>query len=170
MLQDTGVDAVSVHPRLKQDRLKRPARWEYIGRVKDLLDIPIIGNGDVDSPETAMRMFEITGCDAVMVGRAAVSHPWLFRQIAASISPPFHHVNPPAPSEAFNRFVSLLESCFEPEYMLPLLKRFTFYFAKNYAFGHTLWRLVHNASSVAQAAARANHFFSTQRASPANSP
>ncbi|MBT8406396.1 MAG: tRNA-dihydrouridine synthase family protein [Deltaproteobacteria bacterium] len=164
MLQDSGVDAISVHPRLKQDRLKRPARWEYIGRIKELLDIPIIGNGDIDSPESAMRMFKLTGCDAVMIGRAAVGRPWLFRQIATSISPQAYPKSPPVPSEAFNRFVSLLESCFEPEYAFPLLKKFTFYFAQNYAFGHTLWRLVHNASSLTKAAALANDFFSTQAA------
>ena len=54
----------------------------------------------------------------------------------------------------------------EPEYTLPLLKRFTFYFAKNYAFGHTLWSLVHNAGSVAKATELANEFFSTEAPSP----
>lgn len=164
MLQDSGVDAICVHPRLKGDRLKRPARWEYIGRIKNFLNIPIIGNGDVDSPESAKRMFKLTGCDAVMIGRAAVGRPWIFRQIAGAIWSQPHKESPPVPSEAFNRFISLLERCFEPEYGLPLLKRFTFYFANNYTFGHTLWRLVHNANSLSQAAARANHFFSTQTA------
>jgi tRNA-dihydrouridine synthase B len=164
MLQDSGVDAISVHPRLKQDRLKRPARWEYIGRIKDLLDIPVIGNGDIDSPESARRMFKLTGCDAVMIGRAAVGRPWLFRQIAGAIWSQSYNVKPPVPSEAFNRFVSLLASCYEPEYALPLLKRFTFYFSKNYAFGHTLWCLIHNATSLPKATALANDFFSSQTA------
>ena len=168
MLQDSGVDAISVHPRLKQDRFKRPARWEYIGRIKELIDIPVIGNGDVDSPEAARRMFERTGCDAVMIGRAAVRCPWLFRQIAASLSSHVHNESLPEPPDAYNRFVSLLETSFEPEYTFPLLKRFTFYFAKNYAFGHTLWRLVHNAGSVAKAAELANEFFSAQTPSPTN--
>jgi hypothetical protein len=70
--------------------------------------------------------------------------------------------SPPEPPDTYNRFLSLLETSFEPEYTFPLLKRFTFYFAKNYAFGHTLWRLVHNAGSVAKAAELANEFFSTQ--------
>ncbi|MGW8223085.1 MAG: tRNA dihydrouridine synthase [Syntrophobacteria bacterium] len=162
MLQDSGVDAISVHPRLKQDRFKRPAKWEYIGRIKEFIHIPVIGNGDVDSPEAAMRMFERTGCDAVMIGRAAVQCPWLFSQIAASLSSHVCSESLPEPPDAYNRFVSLLETSFEPEYTLPLLKRFTFYFAKNYAFGHTLWSLVHNAGSVAKATELANEFFSTQ--------
>ena len=159
MLQDSGADAICVHPRLKHDRLKRPARWEFIGRIKEHLDIPVIGNGDVDSPQAAMRMFESTGCDGIMIGRAAVQSPWLFRQIANALSPELYHNNCPGPVEAFNRFVSLLEHSMEPEYILPLLKRFIVYFSQNYAFGHTLWRQVHNADSLATATDRAKKFF-----------
>jgi tRNA-dihydrouridine synthase B len=159
MLQDSGVDAICLHPRLKQDRLKRPARWEYIGRIKERMNIPVIGNGDVNSPQSAMRMFEFTGCDGVMLGRAAVQRPWLFRQIANSLSPDLYHDNCPDPVEAFNRFISILQSSMEPEYTLPLLKRFTFYFSQNYSFGHTLWRLVHNSDSLSTATTVANTFF-----------
>jgi nifR3 family TIM-barrel protein len=162
MLQNSGVDAISVHPRLKQDRLKRPARWEYIGRIKELVDIPVIGNGDIDSPEAALGMFKQTGCDAVMIGRAAVCRPWLFRQVAASLSALPYDQNTPNPPDVYNRFVFLLETSTAAEYALPLLKRFTYYFAQNYAFGHTLWRLVHNADSLAVATMRANDFFETQ--------
>jgi tRNA-dihydrouridine synthase B len=159
MLQESGVDAICVHPRLKQDRLKRPARWEYIGRIKELMDIPVIGNGDVNSPQAALRMFEFTGCDGIMIGRAAVQSPWIFRQIANSLSPELYHNKCPGPVEAFNRFITLLENSMEPEYALPLLKRFTFYFSQNYAFGHTLWRQVNNADSLAGATSLANEFF-----------
>ena len=162
MLQDSGIDAVSIHPRLKQDRLKRPARWEYIGRVKELLNIPVVGNGDVDSPEAALRMFKQTGCDAVMIGRAAVRRPWLLGQIAGFLSSSPDNQSTPHPPDAYNRFVSLLDNSAVADYALPLLKRFTFYFAQNYAFGHTLWRLVQNADSLAMAATRANDFFKTQ--------
>ena len=158
MLQDSGVDAVCVHPRLKQDRLKRPARWEYIGKIKELLDIPVIGNGDVNSPQAAKRMFELTGCDGVMIGRAAVKSPWLFRQIANSLSADLYDNNYPDPAYAFKRFTAILENSMEPKYTLPLLKRFTFYFSQNYAFGHTLWSLVHNADSLATATYLANEF------------
>ena len=166
MLRDSGIDAISVHPRLKQDRLKRPARWEYIGKIKELLDIPVIGNGDVDSPAAARRMFKLTGCDAVMIGRAAVCRPWLFRQVAGSLSTMPDSDSTPDPPDVYNRFVSLLDNSIEDEYVLPLLKRFTFYFAQNYAFGHTLWRLVCNAESLAVAAGRANDFFQSQPVKP----
>jgi nifR3 family TIM-barrel protein len=163
MLEDGGVDALVVHPRLKEDRLKRPARWEYIARTKELLRIPVIGNGDVDSPEGAARMFRQTGCDAVMIGRAAVRHPWLFRDIAASLrgEAPIHLV--PDPPVVFRRYLSLLDATLSPEYRLPLLRHFVLYFAQNYAFAHTLWRRVQNAKSVAEAAAHADAFFQNQR-------
>jgi nifR3 family TIM-barrel protein len=158
MLQDSGVDAVCVHPRLKQDRLKRPARWEYIAKIKELLDIPVIGNGDVNSPQAAQRMFELTGCDGVMIGRAAVKSPWLFSHIANSLSPDLYDNTYPNPAYAFKRFIAILENSMEPEYTLPLFKRFTFYFSQNYAFGHTLWSLVYNADSLAIATYLANEF------------
>jgi tRNA-dihydrouridine synthase B len=163
MLQENGVDALVLHPRLKEDRLKRPARWEYIARAKEILRIPVIGNGDVDSPEAASMMFRQTGCDAVMVGRAGVTRPWLFRDIAAALwgNSPI----PPDPelSEVFQRFLALLERTLPPEYRLPLLRRFAVYFARNYAFGHTLWRLVHSSRTVTEAAAHADAFFQSQR-------
>jgi tRNA-dihydrouridine synthase B len=162
MLQESGVDAVVVHPRLKQDRLKRPARWEYIARAKELLRIPVIGNGDVDSPAAASRMFRQTGCDAVMMGRAAVTRPWLFRDIAAALwgDPPIPPE--PQPPEVFHRFLVLLERTVPPAYRLSLLSRFTVHFARNYSFGHTLWRVVHASRTVAEAAARADLFFRSQ--------
>jgi nifR3 family TIM-barrel protein len=162
MLQESGMDAITVHPRLKQDRLKRPARWEYIARIKDLLDISVIGNGDVDSPETALKMFRQTGCDAVMIGRAAVRRPWLFQQIGVSLSRLSNKQPPPNPSEVYQRFVSILQSSIPSEYVLPLLRRFTLYFSQNYSFGHTLWRLINSAGSLVEAMEHARGFFQTQ--------
>jgi len=163
MLQDSGVDALVVHPRLKEDRLKRPARWEYIARTKAFLRIPVIGNGDVDSPERAARMFRQTGCDAVMIGRAAVRQPWLFRDVATSLWGEAPIQIAPDPRGVFCDFLSLLDTTLPAEFRLPLLRHFVGYFAQNYAFGHTLWRLVHNAKSVAEAAAHADAFFQDHR-------
>jgi len=163
MLQDGGVDAVVLHPRLKEDRLKRPARWEYIARTKELLRIPVIGNGDVDSPDGAARMFRQTGCDAVMIGRAAVRQPWLFRDIAASLWGDAPIPSAPDPPAVFREFLSLLNATLPQESRLPLLRHFVVYFAQNYSFGHTLWRLVYNAKNVAEAAAHADAFFQDHR-------
>ncbi len=75
-----GCDAIVLHPRAKEDGFKRPARWEEIALLKQELDIPVIGNGDIGCSEDIERMFLKTKCDAVMIGRAAIVRPWIFRQ------------------------------------------------------------------------------------------
>jgi nifR3 family TIM-barrel protein len=80
--EDCGLNAVALHARTREDGYTGQARWEFIGDVKDNVSIPVIGNGDVRTPEDAAAMVDKTGCDAVMIGRAAPSNPWIFRQIA----------------------------------------------------------------------------------------
>jgi tRNA-dihydrouridine synthase B len=82
MAQDCGLNAVALHARTREDGYTGQARWEYIAAVKDALRIPVIGNGDIRTPEDAAAMVEKTHCDAVMIGRAAPANPWIFRQIA----------------------------------------------------------------------------------------
>jgi|SRR5665213_985473 len=80
--EDCGLNAVALHARTREDGYSGNARWEYIAAVKDAVTIPVIGNGDIRSPEDAAAMVDATGCDAVMIGRAAPANPWIFRQIA----------------------------------------------------------------------------------------
>ena len=82
MAEDCGLNAVALHARTREDGYTGQARWEYIAAVKDAVAVPVIGNGDVRTPEDAAAMVEKTGCDAVMIGRAAPGNPWIFRQIA----------------------------------------------------------------------------------------
>lgn len=83
MAQESGADAIALHGRTRAQMYAPPADWEIIRQVKAAVSIPVMGNGDVDSPQAAKRMLESTGCDLVMVGRGALGRPWLFRQIAA---------------------------------------------------------------------------------------
>ena len=76
-----GVAAVAVHGRTRAQYYSGQADWDIIAQVKDAVKIPVIGNGDVDSPEKAKAILEQTGCDGVMIGRAAEGNPWIFRQI-----------------------------------------------------------------------------------------
>jgi nifR3 family TIM-barrel protein len=82
LAEECGLNAVALHARTREDGYTGQARWEYIAAVKDAVRIPVIGNGDIRTPEDAAAMVDATGCDAVMIGRAAPSNPWIFRQIA----------------------------------------------------------------------------------------
>ena len=82
MAEDCGLNACALHARTREDGYTGQARWEYIAAVKDAVSIPVIGNGDIRSPEDAAAMVEATHCDAVMIGRTAPANPWIFRQIA----------------------------------------------------------------------------------------
>jgi tRNA-dihydrouridine synthase B len=82
MAEDCGLNAVALHARTREQGYAGEARWEWIASVKDAVKIPVIGNGDIRTPEDAAAMVEATRCDAVMIGRAAPANPWIFRQIA----------------------------------------------------------------------------------------
>jgi tRNA-dihydrouridine synthase B len=81
VIEDCGADAVIIHPRFANQGYSGKAAWSLIGKVKEKMKIPVIGNGDITCPSDALNMMKLTGCDGVMIGRAAVSKPWIFRQI-----------------------------------------------------------------------------------------
>jgi tRNA-dihydrouridine synthase B len=79
--EDCGLCAVALHARTREQGYSGNARWEWIAAVKNVVKIPVIGNGDIRTPEDACAMVAATGCDAVMIGRTAPANPWIFRQI-----------------------------------------------------------------------------------------
>ena len=82
MLQNVGVKALTVHARTRNQKYKGEARWEWLKKLTDTpgLEIPVIGNGDVTTPELAKKMFDETGVDGVMIGRGAIGNPWIFKR------------------------------------------------------------------------------------------
>ena len=82
MLQDLGIKALAVHARTRCQKYKGDARWDWLKKLKNTpgLEIPIIGNGDVKSPQDVKRMFDETGVDGVMIGRGAIGNPWIFER------------------------------------------------------------------------------------------
>jgi tRNA-dihydrouridine synthase B len=82
LAQESGLQAVALHARTREQGYSGQARWHHIAEVKDAVSIPVIGNGDVRTPEDACALIAKTNCDAVMIGRAAPANPWIFRQIA----------------------------------------------------------------------------------------
>ena len=81
MAEDCGLNGVALHARTREQGYSGNARWEWIAAVKDAVKIPVVGNGDIRTPEDAIAMVAQTACDGVMIGRTAASNPWIFRQI-----------------------------------------------------------------------------------------
>ncbi len=81
IIESEGAQWITVHPRTRKQGFGGAARWEIIAAVKDAVHIPVIGNGDIVRPQDALRMFERTRCDSVMIGRGSFGYPWIFAQI-----------------------------------------------------------------------------------------
>ncbi len=85
LIEKAGASAIAVHGRTRSQMYEGYADWSYIAEVKKAVSIPVIGNGDVRTPQDAKRMLDETGCDAVMVGRAALGNPWVIKQMVAYV-------------------------------------------------------------------------------------
>lgn len=85
LIEKAGASAIAVHGRTRSQMYEGHADWSYIAEVKKAVSIPVIGNGDVRTPQDAKRMLDETGCDAVMVGRAALGNPWVIKQMVAYV-------------------------------------------------------------------------------------
>jgi len=107
-LQDLGVRAVTIHGRTRCQKYRGEASWDWIARVKDALEIPVIGNGDIRTAAEARLRFEQSGVDAVMIGRAAIERPWVFREIRALLDSG-RSLPPPSRVERVNWLIELLD-------------------------------------------------------------
>ena len=83
--EDAGISEITVHGRTRQQQYAGEANWDYIARVKELVSIPVMGNGDIFTAEDGMRRLKESGVDGLMIGRGAMGNPWLFREAAAAI-------------------------------------------------------------------------------------
>jgi tRNA-dihydrouridine synthase B len=163
LLEDEGIDMLSIHARLKHESFARKPRWERIAGIKKRLRIPVIANGGIFSVQDAEDCLRVSGADGLMLGRGAVIRPWLFAGIAREVcgSP----VAEPAVSlpAVYGTFIDFLDRHFRPEHRLGRLKQFTHYFAQNYRFGHHLASKVQTSMSLDEARERADLFFASQQ-------
>ena len=159
MAEDLGVEAIAVHPRTRLQGLNGAADWNVIRQVKQSVRMPVIGNGDIKCPADALRMVEETGCDAVMIGRAAATNPWIFRQIEQYLATGRYD----EPSE-LDRF-ELLAGYFRDLIRTPGLdaigkmKMFACWFTHGVRNGNELRRLVHAAHTPQEVLDRVDAFF-----------
>ncbi len=134
LLDECGVDAVVFHARYARDLFKRPARWKALKRFRSAFSKPLIGNGDVFSPHDAVRMMEESGCDGVMIGRAALMRPWIFFDLN-HFSKTGTVPDPPHVAEVIVAYAELLSSrLLEPE-AVRRFRLFAFWICQNFPYG-----------------------------------
>ncbi len=105
VMQEAGADFIAVHGRTRAGRYKAPVDYDAIKEVKDAVDIPVIANGDIDTPQKARWVLEKTKCDGVMIGRGAVGKPWIFAQIKEGIDTPSSELILEVILEHFDRMI-----------------------------------------------------------------
>jgi len=149
-----GADALIFHPRMAPDRRSRPPKWAYIGMVKQAVNIPVFGNGDVFDRDDCRRMIQETGCDGVAIGRMAVARPWIFAELTENLQR-----DPAMFADAAIQLTRLLEIHYDPVAAIKRFKRFAFYFSANYRFGHTLYSRILKTGSMKEVAAILTRFF-----------
>ena len=145
LLESIGVAAITLHARTTKQQFTGSANWNHIKKLKDSLSIPVIGNGDVNSLKEYNRIINYTGCDGVMIGRAALGNPWIFKEL---------HSNKeilPTTKDIFKlciKHLSLLEKHYSPAISLNLSKKHFGWYLKGFSGASSLRKMVMRSSSL----------------------
>ena len=160
LAEDCGVEAIAIHGRTREQGFSGRARWDVIAEVKASVRIPVIGNGDVFTPADARALWERTRCDAVMIGRAAPTNPWIFRQMSD-----FFRTGAYAEPTEADRY-ELIRTYYEMLVAEDIpgsigkMKQFASWFTHGVRNGSELRRQVQSAASPREVLERVNEFFS----------
>jgi len=159
MAEAIGVEAIAVHPRTRVQGLNGQADWNIIRAVKQAVRVPVIGNGDVKSPEDAARLIRVTACDAVMIGRAAATNPWIFRQMEQFVAS--GRYDEPSEADRYRLLSGYFRMLVEAELpdAIGKMKQFACWFTHGVRNGSELRRQVHSARAPAEVLERVDAFF-----------
>ncbi len=155
-----GVDAVTVHPRTARQGFRGCADWSIIGRVKARIRLPVIGNGDITGPEDAARMLRETGCDGIMIGRAAVGNPWIFAAVSAHLDgrAPASAATPEARFAAMEKYLDASIRYFGEAHACRMMRSRLGWFSKGMAHGSRFRESIKRIASRREALERIADF------------
>ena len=168
MAESLGIEGLAVHPRTRVQGYTGAADWTIIAAVKQAVKIPVIGNGDINSPEDAERMVRETGCDAVMIGRAAATNPWIFSQMQQyAQSGSYYHPDDQNRYRLLSGYYAQITGANLPD-GVGKMKQFACWFTHGVGNGGELRRNVHAARTTAEVLEAVERFFERAAAPGSN--
>ena len=168
LAQESGLAAVALHARTREQGYTGQARWQWIAAIKDAVTIPVIGNGDVRTPEDAAALVAETRCDAVMIGRAAPANPWIFRQIAQYTAT--RRYDQPSEQDRYRMirmYFEMLLADTEAKEAQGKMKQFASWFTHGVAGGSALRKSIYESKTGEAILDAVEQFFEPKIADPA---